>query len=206
MPSTHIPTSTRGRGKRMTTKEREDAQAIFLEAFTLNGNIMLSCKKANVDRGTVRQWEEHDTQFSVLYHEAEKNFADFALAEFRKRAMEGYEKPVISMGRMVYEEIPLLNKDGTPQLDSKGKPIVKHGKPLMERVVSDTLLAMLIKRHFPEYRERQQVDLTANVSSHVTQSGSLMLNMREMSDAELALAKQLALSMRNREKEGKEQG
>ncbi|HZU01552.1 MAG TPA: hypothetical protein VFA10_17925 [Ktedonobacteraceae bacterium] len=160
--TSHIPTSSRRKGKRLTKKEREQAQDTFLQAYAMNGNIMLSCKRANIDRSTFYQWCEHDQEFSILYHEAEKDFADFALAEFRKRAMEGYEKPVISMGRVVFEQIPLTNPDGTPKLDSKGKQMVKYGKPMMERVVSDTLLAMLIKRHFPEYRDKQP-DINVNV-------------------------------------------
>jgi hypothetical protein len=169
-PTPYTRTSTRKHGKRLTNKERIQAQDNFLKAYALNGNIMLSCKRANIDRSTFYQWLEHDTEFSICYHEAEKDFADLALAEFRKRAMEGYEKPVISMGRMVYEEIPLLDSQGKPLLDSKGKPVVKHGKPMMERVVSDSLLSLLVKRHFPEFREKQQVDVTTTNSSQDTQA------------------------------------
>lgn len=127
--------SSRKNGKRLTTTERVQAQETFLNAYTLNGNIMLSCRRANVNRSTFYQWCEHDVEFSVLYHTAEKDFADLALAEFVKRAMQGYEKPVVSMGKAVFID----------------------GKPLTERVASDTLLAMLVKRHFPEYREKSAV-------------------------------------------------
>ena len=157
----HIPTSSRSRGKPLTKKERQAAKETFLKAFLLNGNIMLSCKQANIDRSTFYQWKKDDEEFATRYEEAQENFADFVLAEFRKRAMEGYEKPVISMGRLVYEEIPVLDPvTGEQLIDSRGKPMVKRGKLMTERVVSDTLLAMLIKRHFPEYREKAQMELT----------------------------------------------
>jgi hypothetical protein len=189
-----IRTSSRHKGKRLTKTEREQAQETFLQAYTLNGNIMLSCRRANIDRSAFYQWCEHDQEFSILYHVAEKDFADLALAEFRKRAMEGYEKPVISMGRIVYEEIPLLTSDGKPQLDSKGKPIVKHGKVMMERVASDTLLAMLVKRHFPEFREKQQIEHTGK------DGGPIKVDARDYSkltDDELALLEQLSQKVGN---------
>jgi hypothetical protein len=145
--SEYRSTSTRRYGKRLTSKERAQAQETFLNAYTLNGNIMLSCRRANIDRSTFYQWLEHDQPFSLEYHQAEKDFADLALAEFCKRAMQGYERPVVSMGKIVYQD----GKDG------------KLSQPLMERVVSDNLLAMLIKRHFPEFREKQQVEHSGSI-------------------------------------------
>lgn len=200
--TTHTRTSSRHAGKRMTKAERTQAQEIFLNAYTLNGNIMLSCKRANVDRGTFYQWLEHDQEFSILYNQATKDFADLALAEFRKRAMEGYEKPVVSMGRIVYEETPVIGADGKPMLDSKGKPMVKYGKPLMERVVSDSLLSMLVKRHFPEFREKSQLDVNANVNAHVASANTITIDTRSLSAEQLAKLKAFALEMKESEANG----
>jgi hypothetical protein len=199
MPDTRKPTpltrtSTRHQGRRMSKPEREQAQETFLTAYQLNGNIMLSCRRANIDRSTFYQWMEHDETFSIECRQAEKDFADLALAEFRKRAMEGYEKPVISMGRMVFEETPILNNDGTPKLDSKDHPMMKRGKPLTERVVSDNLLAMLVKRHFPEFRDKQQVELTGSNGGPVQ-----FQHLHNLTEQELDTLERIAREAQERE-------
>jgi hypothetical protein len=163
-PTSFTRTSSRRSGRHLTKAERRLAQETFIEAYRLNGNIMLSCRRANIDRSTYYIWMEQDEQFSFAVHQAERDFADLALAEFRKRAMEGYERPVISMGRIVWEEVPVTNsKTGEPVIDSKGNPVMRRTKPMMERVVSDNLLAMLIKKHFPEYREKQQIEHSGSI-------------------------------------------
>jgi len=157
----HLPTSTRRKGRRLTKAQREEAQATFLDAYRLNGNIMLSCRKANIDRNTYYDWTEKDELFSFAAHQAERDFADLVHAEFVRRAMQGYEKPVVSMGRLVYEELPVLDATGKPVVDKNGRPLTRHGKQQTERVVSDMLLSMLVKRHFPEYREKNAITVNA---------------------------------------------
>lgn len=144
--------STRKNGKRLTSAERAEAQDTFLKSYALNGNIMLCCRKVNIDRSTFYQWCEHDTEFSILHKQAEKDFADFALAEFVNRAIKGYSKPVVSLGKIVYD---------------------KDGEPLTERVVSDNLLAMLIKRHFPEFREKQSIEHSGAIDIGTTRESLL---------------------------------
>jgi hypothetical protein len=150
----------------MNDEDRAQAKERFLVAYAAAGNILLSCKAASIARSTFYEWQEKDEEFSLKWHQAERDFADLVLAEFIKRAKDGYEKPVVSAGRIVYEEIPELDKYGFPVVDEGGHPVVNR-KPLMERVVSDTLLAMAVKKHFPEYRDKQQVDLTSNGASVV---------------------------------------
>lgn len=123
----------------MKEAERAAAKEAFLKAYALNGNILLACRHANVDRSTVDAWCEHDEIFSLRKNQALRDFADVAFGEFVRRAIQGYDKIVVSMGKIVY------NPDGTP---------------LKERVVSDRLLEMIIKRHFPEYKDKQQLEHT----------------------------------------------
>lgn len=162
-PTRYTRTSTRKQGKRLTKTQRDHAQKIFLDTYATNGNILLSCTAANIDRSTFYQWQEHDEGFSILYHKAEKNFADTALAEFVTRAMAGYEKPIVSMGKIVYVK---NDKD--------------ENVPLMERVVSDNLLAMLVKRHFPEYRDKQQLDINASVAIKTEWGGGALADENEV--------------------------
>jgi len=174
-PTVYTRTSTRHQGKRLTESERTHAQEVFLQAYALNGNILLSCRRANIDRSTFYEWQEKDEEFSILWHQAEKDFADIVLAEFMKRAMTGYEKPTISMGKIVYHE----------------------GKPLMERVVSDNLLAMAVKRHFPEFRDKQSLDLNATVHGKVDSTNTLRIDVRSLSPEQLTKLKELAADMRD---------
>lgn len=125
----------------MEEAERERVKAIFLEAFALNGNILLACRKANIDRSTVAVWCEHDTEFLFKKNQAERSFFDLAFGEFTRRAIQGYEDVVTNNAGVVYWP------DGTP---------------VKKRVVSDRLLEMIIKRGFPEYREKQQVEHTGS--------------------------------------------
>ncbi len=121
----------RRQGQRMDAEEKQRIKTAFLQSFAMMGNVRLACQKAGVSRASLYEWLEKDTAFSVQYHQAEKDFFDLAYGEFVKRAIQGYEKPVVSMGRVV------MVGDG------------KEAKPLMERVVSDRLLEMIIKRGYP---------------------------------------------------------
>src|SRR6266567_1964948 len=82
-PAIHHATSTRGRGHRMSDRQREAAQAAFLASFALNANITAACKQANIDRSTFYEWTEHDEQFSMRYHQAGEAATDVLLAAAR---------------------------------------------------------------------------------------------------------------------------
>jgi len=164
--------TTRKTGQRLTKEENIAAKETFLKTYKTNGTIFHSCRAANVTRETFYKWLEHDEDFSILYHQAEKDFGDIVLGEAVTRAVSGYEKPVISMGKIVYQA------DGTP---------------LMERVVSDPLLTILLKRHHPEYREKSQMDMTTNVN--VT-SNELIIDTRALTTDQLEKLKTLAIDMK----------
>jgi len=66
---------------------------------------------------------------------------DAAEAELRRRAVEGSEELIISMGKAVRD---------------------KRGKPMKKRVYSDNLLVAYLKAHRPEeYRENINVTVTS---------------------------------------------
>lgn len=159
--STPLRTHKRRQGQRLTKQERAIAQETFLKSFSLTANIRAACVKANIDRATVYAWQEHDLPFSILFKQAELDANDMIRAELFRRAVQGVEKPVVSVGRMVYEETPMLDSKGKPMLDSKGKPIMLRGKPLMVREYSDNLLSLLAKARMPEFRDKS---VTVNVA------------------------------------------
>lgn len=52
--STHIRTSTRRKGQRLTTEERRLAQEKFIKAFAMSANVRAACMAAGVDRSLIR--------------------------------------------------------------------------------------------------------------------------------------------------------
>lgn len=131
-------------GKHLTKKEKTETQDTFLEEFAKNANISLSCKIANITRTTVYEWQEHDSTFSLRFKIAEQEANDVIRAEIHRRGIEGYSKPVVSMGKVVYGP---------------------DGQPLTENVYSDALLSLLAKARMPEYRDKQQQQINiANVA------------------------------------------
>lgn len=137
------PLRTRRMGQKMTAQEREQAKKKFLDVFGKTANVLAACQSAGIDRSTVYRWKEVDDTFLVQFNLASEDANDRIRAELFRRAVQGVEKPVVSMGKVVYTT------------DEKNKP-----KPLMERVYSDSLLALLAKARMPEFREKQQMELS----------------------------------------------
>jgi len=128
----------RGKGKHLTQQEKQEIQEKFLASFAVNANVSASCKIASITRTTVYEWQEHDEQFSMRYKAAEQEANDVIRAELFRRGVEGYDKPVVSMGRVVYGS---------------------DGYPLTEKVYSDNLLSLLAKARMPEFKDKQQIDM-----------------------------------------------
>lgn len=153
-------------GQRLTKEERATAQQKFLDSFKLNANITAACQQAAINRSTFYQWLEHDVGFSVSYRQAELQANDMLLAAAWRRGVSGVERRVISLGRIVYEETPLLDKNGKQVVDGHGKPVMQStGKPLMEREYSDSVLLRLMSWRIPGFREKSQEQADAHDSS-----------------------------------------
>jgi hypothetical protein len=144
----------RRQGQRMNAKERKAAQEKFLKSFSMTANVRAACLNAGIDRSMVYYWQEHDTEFSLQFNIASEEANDMIRAALWKRGVEGVERRVISMGRVVCEEEPMLDAQGKPVYDAKGKPLMRSGKPIMEREYSDSLLSLLAKARMPEYRDK----------------------------------------------------
>lgn len=125
-------------GKHLSKQEKQETQDKFLASFAENANVSLSCKIANISRTIVYEWQEHDEIFSMRYKIAEQEANDVIRAEIYRRGVEGYEKPVVSMGKVVYGP---------------------EGYPLTEKVYSDNLLSLLAKARMPEFKDKQQIDM-----------------------------------------------
>lgn len=146
----HVRTSSRLQGVRLTKVQRQIAQERFLKAYASTANIRAACLAAGIDRATVRQWQEHDLEFSMRFNsEAKEDANDMIRAEIWRRAVQGVEKPLVSMGKLVL----------TPE-----------GEPMMYKEHSDRLLEFLARAKMPEFREKQTIDLYAEIGTVAKQA------------------------------------
>ena len=143
MPDKLTPTRARRPGKKLTKEERQQTQEKFLKSFAMTANVRAACMAAGISRTTIYEWQEKDETFSLRFKQAELDANDIIRAELFRRAIQGYEKPVTSLGRQVIGE---------------------DGKPLMERVYSDNLLSLLAKARMPEFREKQQIEVNGSLT------------------------------------------
>ncbi len=132
----HVRTSVRRKGVRLTKEEVAETQEKFLKAFASNGNVRAACMSAGIDRSTVHKWAEHDEAFNMKYALAKADVDDAIRAEIFRRGMFGEERFVVAQGKLVYGA---------------------DGKPLTYREKSDTLLIFHAKSRMSEYRDRQHI-------------------------------------------------
>ena len=137
------PQRTRRQGQRMSKEQRKIAQEEFLKAFANTANVRAACMKAGISRNTVYQWAEHDEAFSFKFQQASLDADDMIRGELFRRAVQGVDEPVVSVGKLVYHD----------------------GKPLTVKKYSDSLLALLAKARMPEFRDKQQLDINTNVNT-----------------------------------------
>lgn len=192
----------RRQGQRLAPDELATAKAVFLATFAQSANVTQSARVAGVARGTIYVWREFDEVFSAAFSEAELEANDRLLEAAWERAVTGISRPLVSMGRMVHEEFPILNEDGSPVLDAHGKPRMRLGKPLEVKEYSDQLLTLLLRARMPDqFREKQQVDLGVNGNLNMTHQGAHMLqiDVRNMTADELATVRTIAEAMKARE-------
>ena len=75
-----------------------ERRRLFLRAFASRGIVLDGCKAAGVSRKAVRHWRETSEWFSELYDMAMEEAADRIESEAIRRAVDGYDEPVIYQG------------------------------------------------------------------------------------------------------------
>lgn len=131
----------------------------FIEALATSGNITVAARSVPVDRRTVQRAYKEDPDFAAAWDDAKDNAVDLLVAEARRRAVVGVDKPVIHQGQLMYRQGP----DGQLLLDREGNPI-----PLVIKQYSDTLLIFLLKGALPAtYRDNVRVDHSGEVKGGV---------------------------------------
>jgi hypothetical protein len=129
----------RTRGQHLTAKQRIEAQEAFLASYNQGHSITKSCKAAGVSRETLYTWKEHDEPFMLRFNQAKEEGDDVIRDEIYRRGVEGWEEPVYQLKVRV----------GTV------------------RRYSDQLLERLAKARMPEYRDKQQVEISGQLDINV---------------------------------------
>jgi hypothetical protein len=113
----------------MDTKKKR--KALFIEAYKEFGTIVQACRATGFARSMIYKWCDEDPDFRIALDEAKIEATESLIAEARRRAHDGYEEPVYYKGRKV-------------------DTVKKY---------SDPLLMFLIKKEFPEYRDKNVTEL-----------------------------------------------
>ena len=133
----------------------------FLAALREVPVVSRACAVVGIERSTAYRAAEADPTLREAWDDAMETGVDKAEQEAFRRAVEGFEEPVIDKGRLTYryERCEVPDEDGRPQeqwrmlLDEKGQPI-----PLTVRKHSDALLALFLKgRRKKVYADRTEL-------------------------------------------------
>jgi len=119
--------------------------------------LAYAAKAAGIDRTTAWRWMKSDKGFAEAVELAMDSGVDRAEAEAFRRAIDGYEEPIVANGRLLYRHRRVLDEDGKesyePLLDAQGQPV-----PLTIRKHSDGLLSLVLKgRRKHIYADRTEV-------------------------------------------------
>jgi hypothetical protein len=131
-------------GGPMTPAQRKEAKALFLESLKQDPNVSLACDQANIARKTAYQWRELDETFADNWESAIERTKDVARSSIYQRGVLGWDEPVVAQGRVAMDE---------------------HDNRLLIHKWSDSLAALYAKANLPEYKEKQTIDLNAQITT-----------------------------------------
>lgn len=152
-----MPTSNKQSNGQIVPERKQDVTEstpawvpAFLAALEETGVILKAAEAAQISRKTVWLRRKNNSEFAQDFDDALRAGALLLEAEAIRRAQHG-------VVRMKFN-----SKTGLPFIDPR------TGEPYMEHEYSDTLMAILLKRHFPEYREpKGDVNVTSAVHNHL---------------------------------------
>lgn len=156
-------------------QERKETKAKFIAFLREDPTVSLACEHIDRDRTTVYEWREKDEDFAKAWDDALERAKDVGRSSIYRRGILGWEEPMVSMGKVVYDEVPDLDKDGEQRRDSKGRPMMKPGAKVMVPKWSDSLALAWAKANLPEYKDKQQIDITAQIVDMAEQAKNELL-------------------------------
>lgn len=121
------------------TRERKEQ---FCEALLLNrGQRLYAARSIGVSQPTVARHLRDDPEFRAMYEETMQLYRESLQSEAHRRAVEGTLKPIFFQGKRAVDT------------DENGNEV-----PAAVREYDTTLLVMLLKRHCPEFKDKQVVE------------------------------------------------
>jgi hypothetical protein len=118
-----------------------EKKRLFLRAFARRGVVLDGLSAARVSRSLIVEWRKQEW-FDVLYQAAVDEAADRIEAEAYRRAVEGYDEPVVWQGML------------STVVDGE----TGEEKPLTIRKYSDALMQTMLKGARPDrYRDNHHV-------------------------------------------------
>jgi hypothetical protein len=144
--------------------ERRAAKERFLESLQADPNVSLACDVALISRDTAYRWRDGDRVFAKAWDEAVERTRNVARSSIYQRGILGWDEPMVSMGQLVYTWEPVLDDQGKQMFDQKGKPVVQRGALMMAHKWSDSLTALYAKANLPEYKDKPQVNIHAQLA------------------------------------------
>lgn len=165
------------------SKQPSVSKAKFLAAYSKTGNITEAARIAKIHRGTHYEWLA-DADYEDAFRAAHEEAVELLEAEARRRAMEGWQEPVIYQGTLCHQAV--LDETGAIVRDEKGDPKLV---PLTVNKKSDTLLIFLLKGAKPEkFRDNAKVELSGPGGGPMVSR----VDLSGLSDEELALIEALS--------------
>jgi hypothetical protein len=135
-------------GRAWTNKTLQRARGKFLAALASGLSVTGAAGISGVGRATVYNWRESDEAFRAAWDDAIEAGTDRLEDEAHRRAHDGVEEPVVTMGRIA------RNDDGSM---------------LVLRKYPDTLMCLLLKSRRPEkFRERVSTEVSGPDGGPVT--------------------------------------
>ena len=129
----------------------------FLAALRHIPVVAHACEAVGIERSTAYRARAANEDFATAWDEATEDGIDKAEQEAFKRAVVGFEEPVLDKGRLTYRYERYVDEKGAehyrPLLDDNGQPI-----PLTVRKHSDALMSLILKgRRKKVYSDRTEL-------------------------------------------------
>lgn len=154
---------------------RKEAKVKFIAFLREDPTVSLACEHIDISRDTAYKWYDKDQNFAKAWDDALERARDVGRSSIYKRGIIGWQEPMVSMGKVVYEDDPVLDKEGNQKFDQKGRPMTQQGAKVMVPKSSDSLALAWAKANLPEYKEKQQIDITAQIVDMAEQAKNELL-------------------------------
>ena len=136
-----------------------------------NGHKLTAARLIGIHLNTVKVHIVKDPEFAQMVEEAMQAYRDSLVNEVHRRGVDGVPKKLYFQGKRIYDV----------DLDT-GEKI-----PASQMEYSDAMLSMLVKRHCPEFTDKQIVETTTvdmGVADISKMTKAQRAKLRELMDTE----------------------